>query len=210
MKKIGLIALIVVLSLGIIGVGYAAWTQTLNVSGTVTAATFGVKFENAASNDAGTAVDPSNAGSWTFSGTGIPPYTWSGTNLTQNVASTTGVITTVTKTNDTLTITLTNAYPGYFGSVAADVLNTGTVPVKMTAVQSAITPSGTGTAATDINITYSGVFNDTSATQINASSAFQTGFITIGVGTEGGASTEPPMTGGTYTFTVTLTANQVN
>jgi len=35
-------------------------------------------------------------------------------------------------------------------------------------------------------------------------------FITIGVGTESGASTEPPMTGGTYTFTVTLTANQVN
>ncbi len=35
MKKIGLIALIVVLTLGIIGVGYAAWSQVLNISGNV-------------------------------------------------------------------------------------------------------------------------------------------------------------------------------
>jgi hypothetical protein len=207
MKKIGLIAIIVVLSLGIIGVGYAAWSQTINVSGSANVGTFGVKFENAASNDAGTTNDPNVAGTWTF---GAPPYTWSGTTISQNVASTTGVITTVTKTNDTLTITLTNAYPGYYCSVAADVLNTGSIPVKMTAVQSAITPTGTGTAATDVKITYSGVFNDISGTQIAASPALQTGFITIGVGTESGASTEPPMTGGTYTFTVTLTANQVN
>jgi hypothetical protein len=210
MKKIGLIAIVVVLALGIIGVGYAAWSQSITVSGTANVGSFGVKFENAASNDAGTANDPSSAGAWTFSGTGVPPYTWSGTNLSQNVASTTGVITSVTKTNDTLTITLTNAYPGYYGSIAADVLNTGSVPVKMTVVQSAVTPSGTGASATDVKINYSGVFNDTSATQINASSGLQTGFITIGIGTEGGATTEPQMTGGTYTFTVTLTATQVN
>ena len=39
MKKIGLIAIIVVLALGIIGVGYAAWSQVLNINGNVTTAT---------------------------------------------------------------------------------------------------------------------------------------------------------------------------
>jgi len=47
MKKIGLIALIVVLSLGIIGVGYAAWSQTLHITGTASAATFNVNFTSA-------------------------------------------------------------------------------------------------------------------------------------------------------------------
>ncbi len=44
MKKIGFIALIVVLALGVIGVGYAAWSPVLNISGTATAATWNVYF----------------------------------------------------------------------------------------------------------------------------------------------------------------------
>jgi hypothetical protein len=78
----------------------------------------------------------------------------------------------------------------------------------VTATQGTVTPTGTGTAASNINVTYSGVFNDTSATQIN-SGADQTGYITVGVGTEGGAGSEPPVTGGSYTFSVSLAATQV-
>lgn len=206
MKKVGILILSLIVALGVIGVGYSAWSQTLTMNASVGSGTFGCKFENAVSNDAGTANDPSNAGSWTF---GTPPYTWAGTNLSQNVGVTTGVISTVTKTSDTLTITITNAYPGYYGSVACDVLNTGSVPIKVTATPSSITPTGSGTAATDIHVTYGGVFLD-SATQINANPAFQTGYITIGVGTEGFASTEPPVTGGTYTFNVSIVASQVS
>ena len=51
MKKIGLIALIVVLSLGIIGVGYAAWSQTLSVTGTVAAGTYDVQLTNVSKTD---------------------------------------------------------------------------------------------------------------------------------------------------------------
>ena len=47
MKKIGLIALIVVLSLGIIGVGYAAWSQALRTTGTVNSGTFKADFTTA-------------------------------------------------------------------------------------------------------------------------------------------------------------------
>jgi predicted ribosomally synthesized peptide with SipW-like signal peptide len=48
MKKIGLIALIVVLALGVIGVGYALWTQVLTITGTATAGTFNVVFDGSA------------------------------------------------------------------------------------------------------------------------------------------------------------------
>jgi len=48
MKKIGLIILVVLLALGIIGVGYAAWTQSLQVNGTVNPGTFNVKIVGSA------------------------------------------------------------------------------------------------------------------------------------------------------------------
>jgi len=44
MKKLGFIILAVVLTLGIIGVGYAAWTQTLTVNGNAKAGTFDTQF----------------------------------------------------------------------------------------------------------------------------------------------------------------------
>ena len=40
MKKIGLIAIIVVLCLGIIGVGYAAWNQNINITSTVSVGSY--------------------------------------------------------------------------------------------------------------------------------------------------------------------------
>jgi predicted ribosomally synthesized peptide with SipW-like signal peptide len=88
MKKIGLIALIVVLALGIIGVGYAAWSQTLTATGTVNSGTFKADFTTAVTDDLGTAygtgvVDPKIAG--TYNGT-----TWSvATSSTQDVGWTT-------------------------------------------------------------------------------------------------------------------------
>lgn len=46
MKKIGVIILIVVLSLGVMGAAYAAWSQTLNINTTVSVANFQVEFDN--------------------------------------------------------------------------------------------------------------------------------------------------------------------
>jgi predicted ribosomally synthesized peptide with SipW-like signal peptide len=45
MKKIGLICLAVVLALGGFGVGYAAWTDTVLISGPVTAGTLNLAFD---------------------------------------------------------------------------------------------------------------------------------------------------------------------
>ncbi len=54
MKRIGIVALIAVLALGALGVGYASWSQTLTIGGSVTTGTFDAQFTNVAK----TAVDP--------------------------------------------------------------------------------------------------------------------------------------------------------
>jgi len=219
MKKIGLIALIVVLSLGIIGVGYAAWSQTLTLTGTVNAGKFDVEFANAVSNDAGTALDPLALGTWNFT----PTYSWTGTQGIANVASITNggsFITTGGSTNNTLSFTVNNAYPGYMAEVAFDVVNSSTVPVKIT-----VTPHITAAvgATTDLGVTYtknSGTFTDitsgqfqtgTALTQYTLGAGTSNGYITIGVGSgNNGATTDPPTgaTTGSYTVTLTIVAIQ--
>ncbi len=55
MKKIGLISLILVLALGALGVAYAAWTDTIIISGTVTTGELAIEFTAPAYTN-----DPSN------------------------------------------------------------------------------------------------------------------------------------------------------
>jgi hypothetical protein len=61
MKKIGLIALVVVLALGVIGVGYATWSSVLSINGAATAATWNVYFTGTPTIPA----DPLNGGTHT-------------------------------------------------------------------------------------------------------------------------------------------------
>jgi hypothetical protein len=46
MKKLGLICLVIVIALGSLGVGYAAWSQNLRVNGSVATGTFDVVFNS--------------------------------------------------------------------------------------------------------------------------------------------------------------------
>jgi hypothetical protein len=84
MKKIGLIVLAVVLTLGLVGVGYAAWSQNVNASLTVNTGTLAA----AGAYGTGTAWDSHGMGDATY------------------VVSNAGY--------NTITITLNNAYPGTF------------------------------------------------------------------------------------------------
>ncbi len=202
-KKVGLIVLVVVLALGALGVGYAAWSQSLNVTANVNTGTFGAKFASAVSNDDGTPgniLDPSSAGSWSG---GV----WdSGTRASTNVGNTTVAITTTTVTGDTLTVTINNAYPGYFGSVAVQVANTGSVPIKVVASGPQTQVNSGGGATTDLAVAVTGSL--AAGPVPIAVGASAVGTITIGVGTNGGASSDPPKTGGSYTVTFTVTASQ--
>jgi hypothetical protein len=46
MKKLGIICLTLVVALGLMGVGYAQWQQTLTVTGSVSTGTFDTQFQN--------------------------------------------------------------------------------------------------------------------------------------------------------------------
>lgn len=107
MKKVKYIALILVLALGLIGGAYAAWTDALQVSGTVATGDIDVVFIDAESNDAGNTGDP-----------GQPEG--------KDVASTEVEIINEGKA---LKVTVNNAYPGYVSRVDYKVKNNGSVPV---------------------------------------------------------------------------------
>jgi hypothetical protein len=102
MKKIGLIILVVVMAMGAIGAGYAAWQQTLNIGGSVNAATFDVNFTTATASTAPT-------GGTSTAVISVPGPT----------------------SGKTATITVTNAYPGYTGTYALTVTNNSSIPVTL-------------------------------------------------------------------------------
>ncbi|TDA67758.1 MAG: hypothetical protein D9V47_09585 [Clostridia bacterium] len=106
MKKSWLLALIVVVSLGVIGVGLAAWTETITIAGSVTTGDINPDFTSASTDDPGTTIDP-------------------GTD--KNVG-----MTEVSFSADAATVTVTNAYPGYHSDVTLTVKNNGSVPIEIT------------------------------------------------------------------------------
>jgi len=146
MKKTGLIALAVVLALGAMGVGLAFWNETLTITGTVATGELDVQFSAQKSNDDGSQLDPSEGGSWT--GTTDPnntaDWTWTGTRYLYNVGSTTCELTRVGGVADgevgdngmnTMTITIDNAYPCYYGNVAFTIDNIGSIPVHIESIK---------------------------------------------------------------------------
>ena len=66
-----------------------------------------------------------------------------------------------------------------------------------------------GGATTDVGVSVSGIMTGTSSNIAAGASA--SGYITIGIGNvSGGGTTDPPVGGGTYKVTFTLTAKQFN
>jgi len=148
MKKLMLISLAMVIALGGLGVGYAMWSDMLYVKGNVSTGFVDVDFASQIDNDAGTKLDPKEAGHWEFEivgpvdddGNPIFPY-WVGERYTKNVAETHSTYTSTHPADndleqiaaeiDTATIEITNAYPSYWGSVIWDIKNKGSIPMKL-------------------------------------------------------------------------------
>ena len=103
MKKIAIIILIAVLTLGALGTAYAAWGQNLFINGTVTSGNYAVSFQSV-----------------------TPPTTANDT-----LAGLTAVITKTSVAADTVTITINNAFPNYTVAIPYVVQNTGTVPLNV-------------------------------------------------------------------------------
>lgn len=152
MKKIGLICLAVVLAVGALGLGYADWSQTLYVDGTVQTGTFYVGLRDVGTNDDGI------TGQSTYcpyvNDTGLDPgfdrvdheQVW----YTQNVASCISEnysrdgdpagqwVENLVKFNHEGTnfyekevITITNAYPSYAPGWLTEIACHGSIPAKI-------------------------------------------------------------------------------
>lgn len=100
MKKTGILVMVMVLALGSLGVGYAAWTDMLQIN---TTAQMGE-------------LDADFTGVWTTGGE-FDPLNCGSVSATFNQA------------DDTATVTFGNAYPGYQGWAIFTISNTGSIPV---------------------------------------------------------------------------------
>ena len=143
MKKIGLICLAVVLALGVMGAALAQWNETLTIEGTVETGELDVQFSAQKSNDDGDQNDPCECGAWTnyTEPDDSANWTWTGTRYEYDVGSTTCVLSevdtgdTTDDGDNTMTITILNAYPCYYGNVAFTIDNIGSIPVHIESIQ---------------------------------------------------------------------------
>jgi predicted ribosomally synthesized peptide with SipW-like signal peptide len=131
-KKLGFIALALVLALGVLGVGFALWSQQLTITGTVDTGTLLVGIRDNGTNDpppdlvSGGVVYPQNS---PVDGTIDEGYD-------KNVGAIESINGTYKFTKDQvdyyhdITYHITNAYPCYTGTGFFAVANGGTIPVK--------------------------------------------------------------------------------
>ncbi len=109
--SLGLLALFLVLSLAAMGVGYALWSETLTINGTVNTGEVDVIFSPVSTDDPPGAKDP-------------PGYE-------KDVAVCEAGL---SEDEKSMTVDIDTGYPSYECTVTYDITNTGTIPVKIQSV----------------------------------------------------------------------------
>jgi hypothetical protein len=103
-KSLGLIALVLIIALASLGIAQGLWSETLNINGTVQTGTVNVELS-------------------------MSGWTEDNEPANKDTATCTGAL---SDNNNTLTITISNAYPNYICYVKnMDVHNVGTIPVHV-------------------------------------------------------------------------------
>ncbi|MFC1864619.1 hypothetical protein ACFLYG_02185 [Chloroflexota bacterium] len=139
MKKIGLLCLAIVLALGTLGVGYAMWDKTLYVDATVETGEVNALWTEAFSNDDGVVTDSEKDDD----DNGLDPKdVWLANDTPRYDKDVASCIVTGADTQE-MTVTLNNAYPSYFPTVLFDFVNTGTIPVKIQAIEYSVDDGAT-------------------------------------------------------------------
>lgn len=125
MRKVGLLILALVIALGALGVGYAKWSDTVAINGSINSGTLCMTWATAAN------FDPCST---TFHAD--PKYAPAGVDFwDKDVACTT---VTLSPDGKTATVVVTNAYPGYYNDIEMEYINCGTIPIKISSFN--ITP----------------------------------------------------------------------
>lgn len=117
MKRIGLIALALVLSLGLLGVGLAQWTETLDISGSVATGELDAEFTSCSCSDSD--EDMPNGGE---------------VSCVLSDGDDTEPASQIDDDTDVATITIDNAYPGYWAECTLTIHNNGSIPAKINLV----------------------------------------------------------------------------
>jgi hypothetical protein len=121
MKKIGLLCLALVLALGTLGVGYASWTDTIFVTGTVDTGSVSIGFSKISTSEPFGEIEDKEVGEIDGSLTGDIKCQIEYAGVPVNVY-------------EKAEFVMTNAYPCYQTAVFLDVACCGTVPVKITSL----------------------------------------------------------------------------
>ena len=119
MKRTRLLAFSLVFALMLMGVGYAYWSDTLTVEGTVDTGTLDVNYTETM---AVTYLEDFSDGTF-----GSNNEAYDGTGVT---AVATGSIVPTSEVDDSVDVALGNLYPGCEGTIHFQVINDGTIPVK--------------------------------------------------------------------------------
>jgi hypothetical protein len=173
MKKIGIIILALVIVMGSLGVGYAFWSQTLTIGGTAEMASMEA-----------TIVDNTAAVADPFGGPGT-------------------CTSSVNAEGDTLTVTISNAYPGYYAVVKFDVKNTGDISAYVTTGTLSVIAPSSGSAS-DISVNYQ-VPGNAIPPGYKLSWSSNLSEISINIPRD-----NAPVEGDTYTISLPLTVHQFN
>jgi hypothetical protein len=163
-KMVGMFAVLMI-ALMALGFAYGLWSKTLYINGTVNTGSVNAEFANVVCSDTG--VDPG---------------------YDKDVASCNVGL---SDDKQTMTVTISNAYPCYSCKIRYDVVNTGTIPVKIKSI--------TVTNPSEVSVTVTGI---KVGDQIDCG-ASEAGDLEIHV-------EQDAEQGATYTFSVTIYLVQWN
>jgi predicted ribosomally synthesized peptide with SipW-like signal peptide len=116
MKKIKWIMLALVLCLGLVGGAYAAWSETMEIDGTIHTAEFDVYLSNLETEVAGAHNDLKN-----------------GTNIA-------GFESSISDDKLTINFEVSNVFPGYFVGEEFDIVNNSSIPVYVKSIDTSDVP----------------------------------------------------------------------
>lgn len=135
MKRIRVLALVLVFAFAALGGAYAAWSDSIFINETVNTGTVDIQWQNAE----GTDGDPDAQAEGYYNEEDLSVASKTADIKDEIEDDLPGAY--VDGKGDILEITLENGYPGYTATVTADIKNIGTIPVKCTFAENvAVTP----------------------------------------------------------------------
>jgi len=164
MKKLGVVFGVLLFGLLVAAATYAYWSQTLTITGTV-----------------GTGILDANITAVT-------------TGDNENVYDVGSINVTIAPDQKSALITISNSYPGYVAYANFSIVNTGTIPVKLSD-----TVTNDNTAEINVATSWSGLDSN------NVLLPGQTAYLNVTT-----TVTDLAAQNTTYTFTVTINVNQFN